>query len=461
MAQENPRKVTRSQFFFKNIGLEKLCANTPAENFLQPLEGTTNIATPHENGEIETSTSDSEESVSLSFAIEDDILLTTLIAGDSIMAVKFSDVQFGDLMTALRPTAGVVKTISPKGLPSFRGDLLEDCDEFLEKFEGCADAYRWDDDDRKRHFPLVLKKVSYEWYAANKGMDWSDLRDSFREEFGKNQVDYDLAGESGKMLFSEDPRSYVYHVLSYVQATNPKASENEKLIRLFDGLPTNLKKYFVRNKPGTVDEFTERLKDIKREQLYEQKSLLQQIATVTPSYQSGILASQMSANNLANQGRASEHAAASALATSIAAAQNGLTGLTPPITNVYTDSLIIAALQQIAARPTVTQTYANLPLAPSATNSNAVTKRHDEETEALRRQIDQLSAQLRNANQQGFGGSFQRSNNYNNLNQNIRQDGRTNCHKCGKPGHIARFCLSKPRRQAGQSFDGGGRNNVG
>lgn len=36
--------------------------------------------------------------------------------------------------------------------------------------------------------------------------------------------------------FSEDPRSYAYHVLAYVQVTNTQASEAEKLVMLLDSL---------------------------------------------------------------------------------------------------------------------------------------------------------------------------------------------------------------------------------
>lgn len=102
-----------------------------------------------------------------------------------------------------------------------------------------------------------------------------DMRDAFKEEFGKSQVDFDLAGESGRMLLAQDPRPHVYHVLSY----NPQATEQEKLLRLFDGLPVHLKKYFVRDRPQTIDEFTERIKDVKREQMYERKAVLQNVAS--------------------------------------------------------------------------------------------------------------------------------------------------------------------------------------
>lgn len=61
------------------------------------------------------------------------------------------------------------------------------------------------------------------------------MRHAFRKEFGKSQVEFDLAGEAGRMLLAEDPKSYVYHVLSYSAATNPRGTEEEKLLRLIDG----------------------------------------------------------------------------------------------------------------------------------------------------------------------------------------------------------------------------------
>lgn len=80
--------------------------------------------------------------------------------------------------------------------------------------------------------------MAYKWYTTNKTLDWFDLKGSFREEFGKSQVEHDLTGESGRMLISKDPKSDVYHVLFYVQATNPRGTKTEKLICLFDVLPS-------------------------------------------------------------------------------------------------------------------------------------------------------------------------------------------------------------------------------
>lgn len=83
------------------------------------------------------------------------------------------------------------------------------------------------------------------------------------------------------MFASEDPLSYVFHVISYLQATNPAASEADEVTRLSGGLPTNLKSSFVRDTLKTVQEFTNRLRDVARESAYAQKALLQGI--ISPS----------------------------------------------------------------------------------------------------------------------------------------------------------------------------------
>lgn len=70
----------------------------------------------------------------------------------------------------------------------------------------------------------------------------------------------------------------VFRIFSYVNATNSAASNGEKLFRPFYGVPTHLKKYFIRNNPTTIEEFTETIKDVKREQLHDQKLLLQQFS---------------------------------------------------------------------------------------------------------------------------------------------------------------------------------------
>lgn len=110
-----------------------------------------------------------------------------------------------------------------------------------------------------KHFYLCLSRNALECHEANRSItDWSDLKKRFLDMFGKSKVDFDLEGESGKMLASEDPLSYVFHVISYLQATSRAASESDKVTRLFDGLPANLKSTFVRNSSTTVQEFTDR-----------------------------------------------------------------------------------------------------------------------------------------------------------------------------------------------------------
>lgn len=103
-------------------------------------------------------------------------------------------------------------------------------------------------------------------------------------------------------------------------------------------------------------------------------------------------------------------------------------------------------------KPATVPPYAGLPV----TSSNEApfnTSKTSAKTEigALRAQVEQLPAQLRTVSQQKR--AFAPVRNFsNNVNQNIAQDGRVKCNKCGRPGHIARFCMSKPR-QTSNRFD--------
>lgn len=72
------------------------------------------------------------------------------------------------------------------------------------------------------------------------------------------------------MLASEDPLSYIFHILSYVTITSPAATELEKTNRLIDGLPRALRSYFARGTPDTGQAFTDRLKSVAVEHAYKQ-----------------------------------------------------------------------------------------------------------------------------------------------------------------------------------------------
>lgn len=460
MASENIYPSTRSTKSLRGISIQNLCSDTKHKK-------TTKTDRSVSVSSIEPQEKGSQESLNLSEISADLDLSTTLTSKYTMAApIQMTDQQFGDLLDSIRPATAALKTVSPKDLPSFRGTLLEDCEEFLEKFEGCADAYRWTADDRKRHFPPVLKNVAYKWYAANKNLDWNDSRDGFREEFGKNQVGFDLAGESGKMLFSEDPRSYVYHVLSYVQATNPRASDEDKLLRLFDGLPTHLKKYFVRDKPTTIDEFTERLKDIKREQMYDQKTLLQ--ATTGAQSISPMLLNNPFSCTSSNQPNLLDNAALLALSNRLSSTTvlhnpniflNGFSGGSLPSANPLVNfgeqtqlqNLVTQYQQQLAALANpVIPSFAQIPQSSAgfSNSSNPKPVRNEQESElsGLRKQVESLANQLRTL--QTARPNFVQSSDFRNANRHIDSEGRGKCHSCGKPGHIAYFCRSKPRNFA-------------
>lgn len=130
------------------------------------------------------------------------------------------------------------------------------------------------------------------------------------------------------MLLAEDPRSYVYHLLSDIAATDLWTTEEEKRLRLLDGLLAHLKKCVARDRPENVDKFTERLKNVRREQMYEQNTILQHVtpnvAMSPPGYVSSIANSDFS--------QALEQVALTALFKNI--------GLNQPVVQVPTRAIL-------------------------------------------------------------------------------------------------------------------------
>lgn len=130
-----------------------------------------------------------------------------------------------------------------------------------------------------KHFALALHKNTLKWFQAHLVTDsnqaWDDLKQKFFKIFGRTSFELDSTEENGKMLASKDSLRYVFHMSSYMQITNPTASELDKTNKLIDGLPRNLKPYFVSDTPKTVHESTERLRAVATEIAYKQSSLLQ------------------------------------------------------------------------------------------------------------------------------------------------------------------------------------------
>lgn len=77
------------------------------------------------------------------------------------------------------------------------------------------------------------------------------------------------------MTINKDPLAYLFHVLRYRKAIGPNATEAEQFDKLIKGLPPHLKACFVQDQSITVEQFTERLKDVAGEYAYKQKALFQ------------------------------------------------------------------------------------------------------------------------------------------------------------------------------------------
>ena len=117
-------------------------------------------------------------------------------------------------------------------------------------------------DDKVRHYNLSLQKGALKWREQNKTIGACMVaKPELLATFGKTQVDYDLAGLSNYNFASDDPLNFVFQRLSYLKVTNPNLSDADKCNRLFEGLPSHLKSYFVRDAPQTVDAFVKRLRD--------------------------------------------------------------------------------------------------------------------------------------------------------------------------------------------------------
>jgi hypothetical protein len=168
------------------------------------------------------------------------------------------------------------KMVQLRDLPTFGGQSHESAEEFLLKYERCGTVHSWTDADKLKYLNLACEKSALRWHEANKSRftTWNIFREEFIKAFGKNLFDLDLLGLSRHFAASENPLGYVFEVLDYVLLCNPQATELERVQRLFDGLPMHLKGAFVREPPTTTQAFIERLKDVSREQRYNEKALI-------------------------------------------------------------------------------------------------------------------------------------------------------------------------------------------
>ena len=127
-----------------------------------------------------------------------------------------------------------------------------------------------------KHLYLAVTKNAMRWHESNKHLhNWADLKADFLNTFLKTRVDFDIVGQSSRLLASEDPVVFVFQVLNVVNTTSPNATEAEKVNRLFAELPIHMKPGFVRSPPQSVRSFTERMRDLSREAAYVRTSMLQ------------------------------------------------------------------------------------------------------------------------------------------------------------------------------------------
>lgn len=339
-----------------------------------------------------------------------------------------NEVDMDDVIKLLK--ASTSKNVPLRDLPTFSGQSHEDANDFLLKLERCGVAYGWTDAEYLKYMSLTMEKSALRWFDANKTVQtFSEMKKKFLETFGRSQVDYDLLGESGKMAINEDPLAYIFHVLRYVKAISPNATEPEQVNKLFEGLPPHLKACFVRDRPTTVELFTERLKDVAREYAYKQKALFQE--------------------NLLNPYALSNPYGT--VTPSLFPYGNNFT-LSNPYGAVTSSSLPSGSNYKLSYQPVVTPAFANVPASGSSNNS----AREQSSESALRNQVDNLTNQLQTL-MQNQGPTPPRNPNIeqtgSNVNSSRTPDGRPICFTCRRVGHVQRFCRFRNTGNRGRGRD--------
>lgn len=161
-------------------------------------------------------------------------------------SIKVLTDLFNQVLTKEKPS----KLLHSWDLPSFRGEGHESAEDFLLKFERVGLANKWENDDKLKHMYLCCDRSASKSHDHNKGIKtWNEMKQKFLSTFGKSRVDLDLQGESRKNQVAENPLSYVFTCLEYLEVSNPDATEETKVNALFDGLPNYLKAAFVRDLP--------------------------------------------------------------------------------------------------------------------------------------------------------------------------------------------------------------------
>lgn len=167
------------------------------------------------------------------------------------------------------------KSVHLRDLPTFGEQPHESAEEFILRYGRCAIVHNWNDSDKLKYMNLSCEDTALRWHEANRAhfATFSNLEKEFLKAFGKNLFDLELQNFTRRFSAADNPLTYVFETLDCILLPNPAATETEKVERLFDGLPANLKSAFVRDSPATVQAFIEWLKKVSREQQYNEKAL--------------------------------------------------------------------------------------------------------------------------------------------------------------------------------------------
>jgi hypothetical protein len=289
------------------------------------------------------------------------------------------------------------KRVSPRDLPSFKGKSYEDVQDFLLKYERTGRANNWDDDELKLNLNLALDGSALRYHELlEPSLSWDRMKSQLVKAFGKDRIDYDIANFDHKHIANEDPMGYITQTLRMIEVTLPGAKENEKVFRLIEGLPTDLKAKFIRDQPTTLEGFTKRFKEIQQENAYLQKATLENLV------KAATLSGQLPLNNIGSklfQSSQDIFAAATGKATTQAFGVLSVAEENKLLQEIMALKEQVKKLEnQNQGDRSAPRTYNNNPEHPPRNNT-------------------------------GYRPNHQRTS-----------DGRPICSRCGKAGHIMRVC---------------------
>ncbi|KAK8771557.1 hypothetical protein V5799_025197 [Amblyomma americanum] len=148
---------------------------------------------------------------------------------------------------------------TPRTPPSFRGDVYENAEDWLDIFERVARYNGWSDDRKLHNVYFALEDSARTWYENHEGnlSTWETFRQNLIATFpnADRREKAEAALRSRNQRTNESVRMYVEDMTRLFKRADPSMAEETKLRHLMRGVKQELFAGLVRSPPRTVAEF--------------------------------------------------------------------------------------------------------------------------------------------------------------------------------------------------------------